>query len=168
MLSRETDFHRRRLFWPQVTQHRRIWRATLWERFSPNGSNSWTWLTWMKAITIDSLNICIFSFVPFWSVAVMLMPHWTPYISVPLQFDWSLAPFPRDCQNWTQSVSLAFSVAHLPEQDMSTFETPWFWSGTCWARFSLMTDTIICLNHSSQRNARTEKIESQASVMGKS
>jgi hypothetical protein len=32
----------------------------------------------MKVITIDSLNICIFSFVSFSSVAVMLIPRGTP------------------------------------------------------------------------------------------
>jgi hypothetical protein len=34
----------------------------------------------MKAITIDSLNICIFSFVSFSSMAVMLIPRGTRYI----------------------------------------------------------------------------------------
>jgi hypothetical protein len=33
----------------------------------------------MKAIPIDSLNICIFSFVSFSSVAVMLISRGTPY-----------------------------------------------------------------------------------------
>jgi hypothetical protein len=80
MLSRETNFHRRRLFWPQFTQDCRIWQATLWERFSPNRLNGWNWLPWMKAITIDSLNICIFSFVSFSSMVVMLIPRGTPYI----------------------------------------------------------------------------------------
>jgi hypothetical protein len=79
MLSRETNFHRRTLFWPQFTQYCRIWWATLWERFLPNGLNGWTGLPWMKAITIDRLNICIFSFVSFSSVAVMLIPRGTPY-----------------------------------------------------------------------------------------
>jgi hypothetical protein len=36
----------------------------------------------MKAITIDSLNICIFSFVSFSSVAVMLIPRGTPDTSI--------------------------------------------------------------------------------------
>jgi hypothetical protein len=37
----------------------------------------------MKAITIDSLNICIFSFVSFSSMAVMLISRGTPYAYVP-------------------------------------------------------------------------------------
>jgi hypothetical protein len=90
MLSRETNFHRRRLFWPQFTQYCRIRRATLWERFSPNELNGWTGLPWMKAITINSLNICIFSFVSFSSVAVMLIPRGTPSIS--LSRGWSKSP----------------------------------------------------------------------------